>query len=355
VTTVAATARVAETSDVTVSTTVTDVEWDRYLGGHQDATVDHLWAWRRVFEGVFGHRCVYLAARRGHAIVGVVPLVLVRSRLFGRCVTSLPFLNYGGIVADDSTAVAALTEASASVARSFRASHLELRHRCRQLNDAPYRSHKVGLTMPLPATVQDLWQQTDRKVRNQVRKAQKEGLHAAAGGLELVQPFYEVFAENMRDLGTPVYPSRLFEETLRAFPEQARVVVVRQGTKTVAGAVAVGWRGTVLVPWASALRGYRALCPNMLLYWTLMELAVAAGAQTFDFGRSSPGSGPHQFKRQWGGRETPLAWEYVILSGQTLPDQGPSNPTFRLAIEAWKRLPLRVANRLGPWIAGSLP
>ena len=112
---------------------------------------------------------------------------------------------------------------------------------------------------------------------------------------------------------------------------------------------------TVLIPWAASLRAYRHVCPNMLLYWTLLEQAVAGGVRVFDFGRSSPGSGPHQFKLQWGARETPLAWEYVLFVGQDPPDQGPSNVRFRIAIGAWKRLPLSVSNRVGPWIAPHLP
>ena len=339
----------------TISTDVTPSEWDDYVGRHAEATGDHLWAWRGIFETVFGQRCLYFGARRGTTLVGVLPVVLFQSRVFGRFATSLPFLNYGGLLADDTVVAAALVERATAVAASFRATHLELRHQRQQLDRLPCRRHKVGLVLPLPDTVEALWTQIDRKVRNQVRKAQKASLQVVAGGPELVAPFYDVFAENMRDLGTPVYPRRLFEETLRAFQDRAHVVVVRQGTETLAGAVAIRFRDTVLVPWASSRRAYRHLCPNMLLYWALLERAVADGVTAFDFGRSSPGAGTHQFKLQWGARETPLAWEYVMMSGLEPPDHGPSNPKFRLAIEAWKRLPLSVSNRLGPWIAGHLP
>ena len=344
-----------EAGAVTVSGDVTPAEWDRYVSDHPDATADHLWGWRRVFADVFGHGSVYLAARRGGTVTGVLPLVLFQSRVFGRSITSVPFLNYGGILADDpATAVALLDQATAET-RAFGASHLELRHQRQLFQDLPCRQHKLALTRPLPATVDELWADTDRKVRNQVRKAQKAGLVAVSGGPELVASFYEVFARNMRDLGTPVYSQRLFETTLAVFGDRARVFVVRQGSRTLAGAVAIGLRETILVPWASSLRAFRHLCPNMLLYWTMMEQGTASGMRRFDFGRSSPGSGTHQFKLQWGAHATPMAWEYVILAGQDVPDQGPSNPKFRLAIGAWKRLPLAVANRLGPWIARQLP
>ena len=340
---------------VTISADVTPTEWDRYVGDHPDATPDHLWGWRRVFADVFGHDSVYLVARRHGAVTGVLPLVLFQSRVFGRSITSVPFLNYGGILADDSASAAALLEQATAETRAFGGSHLELRHQRRVFEDLPCRQHKLAVTRPLPATVGELWAGTDRKVRNQVRKAQKAGLVAANGGRELLGSFYEVFARNMRDLGTPVYSPRLFEMTLGVLGERAELFVVRQGSRTLAGAVAIRLRDTMLVPWASSLRAYRHLCPNMLLYWTMMEQGTASGVKTFDFGRSSPGSGTHQFKLQWGARATPLAWEYVMLSGHDVPDQGPSNPKFRLAIGAWKRLPLAVATRLGPAIARHLP
>jgi serine/alanine adding enzyme len=187
-----------------------------------------------------------------------------------------------------------------------------------------------------------------------VRKAEKEGLASTVGGAELLAGFYSVFAENMRDLGTPVYPRDLFVRTLEQFPD-ARVFVVRLGDKTVAGAVALRFRDTVLVPWASSLRAYRSRCPNMLLYWTMLKTAVEDGAARFDFGRSSPDAGTHQFKLQWGARETPLHWEYSLLGGATIPDQGPSNSRFHLAIDLWRRMPLIVANSIGPRLVRHIP
>jgi serine/alanine adding enzyme len=338
-----------------VSTDVTGADWDWYVETNPEATVDHLWQWRQIIEGVFGHKCEYLVARRGEGIVGVLPLVLFKSRLFGKSAISVPFLNYGGVLADDALAIAALVKRATEIAREFGASHLELRHIHRQCPDLAVRQHKLRLTRPLPATPEALWKDIDRKVRNQVRKAQKEGLTVVEGGAELVDDFYAVFAHNMRDLGTPVYTKRLFSETLELFADRARVFVVRLGTRPVAASISLRFHDSVLVPWASSLREFRALCPNMFLYWTMMERAVSTGATVFDFGRSSPGGGTHHFKLQWGAVEAPLAWEYALITRATTPDQGPSNPKFRAAIEAWTRLPLSVANSLGPRIARHLP
>jgi FemAB-related protein (PEP-CTERM system-associated) len=207
----------------------------------------------------------------------------------------------------------------------------------------------------LPPAPDALWSAIDRKVRNQVRKAQKEGLEATIGGADLVEEFYRVFSRNMRDLGTPVYPKHLFSETLRLLPSRARVSVVRYRGQAVAAGIVIAFRDTVLNPWASSLREYRHLCPNMLLYWTLLEHAIQSGATMFDFGRSSPGGGTHQFKLQWGASETPLHWEYALIARREPPDQGPSNPRFERAIRLWQRLPLGVANVIGPHIARQLP
>jgi FemAB-related protein (PEP-CTERM system-associated) len=345
----------APADGVTVEPATDQVEWDRYVEAHPDATADHLWAWRDVFHRALGHETAYLIARRKARVSGVLPLVLFRSRVFGRSAIAVPFLNYGGVLGDDADARNALLNAATSRARTFGASHVELRHVDRLFESLPFRQHKLAMRRSLPPAPDALWSAIDRKVRNQVRKAQKEGLESTIGGADLVDEFYRVFSRNMRDLGTPVYPKHLFSETLRLLPSRARVSVVRYRGHAVAAGIAIAFRDTVLNPWASSLREYRHLCPNMLLYWTLLEHAIQSGATMFDFGRSSPGGGTHQFKLQWGASETPLHWEYALISRREPPDQGPSNPRFERAIRLWQRLPLGVANVVGPYIACQLP
>jgi FemAB-related protein (PEP-CTERM system-associated) len=339
---------------VTVSTEVNGRDWDAFLDRHPDATVEHLWGWRDVFQRAFRHDCVYLAARRHGGVVGVLPLVRYRSAIFGRFLVSLPYFNYAGIVADDPEVSRALVAHAEGLGREHGAKHVELRHRERLSLQLPYSQVKVGVARELPQTVDDLWKTIDRKVRNQVRKAQKEGLTTVSGGVALVDDFYSVFAHNMRDLGTPVFPRALFVETARAFPRTAQFFVVRQGDRPVAGGVALRFRGTVLVPWASSLREARHLCPNMLLYWSMMEWAVNEGCGVFDFGRSSVGAGTQQFKEQWGGVARPLHTEYILLNGGSVPNQGTTNPRMQVAINIWQRLPLKVASLLGPRLIAHL-
>jgi FemAB-related protein (PEP-CTERM system-associated) len=329
--------------------------WDAYVAAHPDASAYHAWSWRRVFEQAFDHECVYLAARRDGALTGVLPLVAFRSLLFGRFLVSLPFFNYGGLLAGDEGARRALVEAAGEAARERGARHVELRHVARQCEALPFRQHKVAMTLELAGTEDAQWKALDNKVRNQVRKAQKAGCVAETGGAELVDDFYEVFARNMRDLGTPVYGLQLFDETFRAAPEACRVTLVRLGGRPVAAAITIDHRAGTENPWASSLREHRALCPNMLLYWEMLRGAIARGLRVFDFGRSTPDEGTFHFKRQWGAVPTPLHWEYVLLAGGALPDHSPANPRFAKAIALWQSLPLWLANAAGPSIVRHIP
>jgi FemAB-related protein (PEP-CTERM system-associated) len=331
------------------------VEWDAYVDATPAASGYHSWAWRHVFERAFGHEAIYLAARRSGRITGILPLVMVKSAVLGRFAVSLPFVNYGGVVADDDEGAQALRLAGREMIRERGASYLELRHTAVRFPDLPARNHKMAMHRALPPTEEACWDGLDRKIRNQVRKAEKSGLQAETGGAELLDEFYGVFARNMRDLGTPVYARQFFEEVVRQFPDRCRVHVIRQGTACVAASITIARGGTVEVPWAASDKRFRDLCPNTLLYWAMLRNAIAGGSSTFDFGRSSPGDGPFKFKQQWGAVATPLCWEYELNGRDSLPALNPSNPKLRTAIEIWKKLPLPVATFVGPHVVRFLP
>jgi len=338
-----------------VSIDIQQSEWDEFVEAHKDASGYHLWRWRDILGSTFGHECVYLAHREAGRVTGVLPFVVVRSWLFGRFAVSLPFVNYGGILASNQRAVDALVDAAGALARERGLTHIEFRHQRRLCPTLPVRQHKVAMRLPLARSPGDMWNALDRKVRNQVRKAEKSGLDLQVGGLKILPEFYGVFARNMRDLGTPVYSSAFFAAILQQFPESTWVFAVRQGRQTIGAAIAYAFRDGIEVPWASSLKEYLPLCPNNLLYWSIIQHAIAHSLRALDFGRSTPDKGTFHFKRQWGAEASPLHWEYQLLSRTTVPDQGPSNPRFRMAIEAWKRLPLGVANRLGPPIVRGIP
>lgn len=330
-----------------VTNVFTDGEWDAFVAAHPDGTVEHLAAWQRIFREVFRQEPVYLMAKRDAETVGVLPLVRFKSAIFGRTMISLPYTSYGGLLAVDRDGAAALVDHARTLGLRFGAPRLELRNSARYCDDAAVQTHKVAARLPLPPTAPQLWSSLDKKVRNLVRKGQKEQLTVHRGSSELLDDFYAVFAENMRDLGTPVFPRSLFAEVLRTF-ENASVFVVKHAGIAVAGSILLGWRDAALVPWASALRRYRHLAPNMLLYWSMLESAIEDGFTVFDFGRSTRDGGTHHFKQQWGAADYPLYWETVGLNGATVPDPGRAGSRMQVFIDAWTRMPLPIANWLGP-------
>ena len=326
--------------------------WEAFVAARGDETGYHAWDWQQVFANAFGHDSVYLMARRGEDIEGVLPLVQIKSLLFGNSLTSLPFLNYGGVMAATPDAAEALAAAAGDEARQRGCAHVELRHVSPQFPRLQCKSHKVAMRLPLAP---DLWDALDRKVRNQIRKAERSGLVVERGGASLVADFYQVFARNMRDLGTPVYSRRLFEEVLRRFPDRTQLHIVRVQGKPIAAGLTYRTASMVQLPWASSIREFNPLCANVLLYWDAIQFAQECGAPVFDMGRSTPNEGTFKFKAQWGAQPLPLHWEYQLSGGDRLPNVSPSNPKFQLAIALWQKLPLGVATRIGPMIVRAIP
>jgi len=338
-----------------ITTDVSAAAWDDFVSSHRDATGYHRWGWKGVFERGLGHRTHYLAATEAGRICGILPTVEVRSWLFGRTLSSLPYVNYGGILASTEAARAGLLANAVELAARRGLTDVLLRHTSRQFPDLPARTHKVTLLLNLKPTVDEMWAALDRKVRNQIRKAQKSAVTIHTGSLELLEEFYSVFARNMRDLGTPVYGRKLFKEILTAFPEQARLHVARLQSRPIAGALSYRYGSVVEVPSASSLREYRALCPNHLLYWDLVREAVDRRYATLDFGRSTPGDGTYHFKEQWGGSAHQLWWECAGVSRPARVEPSPRDGGFALGVAMWKRLPVSVATTLGPRLVRSVP
>jgi FemAB-related protein (PEP-CTERM system-associated) len=232
---------------------------------------------------------------------------------------------------------------------------LELRNRSTPSAPPLERSdRKITVVLDLPDDPAQLWERGIRaKVRSQIRRPQKEGMTTRFGPGER-EPFYRVFAENMRDLGTPVLPARFFETIAEVFPGIVEFGCVYYGTTPVAAGCGFVWRNEFEMTWASSIRAYNAMAPNMLLYWAFMEEMIGRGVRTFNFGRCTPGGGTHRFKSQWGGRDEPLPWAQWSGTGAS-ETPNPDRPIFRLATRIWSRLPLAIANRVGPYLARRLP
>ena len=330
--------------------------WDSYVGTHPAASNYHQYGWRDVIEGSFGHRCRYLVARNnGGGIEGILPLVLMQSRMFGRFLVSLPFFNYGGVLCDRQETGDALLAEAMKVQQEFGAEYTELRHTAQWSGPLATKRQKVAMILDLAQDAETAWQGFNAKLRNQIRKAEKSGLTITVGGKELLADFYTVFARNMRDLGTPVYSSKFFTEIVTVFPDHTRIIAVHLQGKPVAAGLISWVRDTMEIPWASSIREYNPLCPNNLLYWTALQFAMSRGCRRFDFGRSTPGEGTFNFKKQWGARPVQLHWQYLLPEGTAMPELNTKNPKYDLAIKVWQKLPLPVTRLLGPQIVKNIP
>jgi serine/alanine adding enzyme len=323
--------------------------WDRFVGASADGTLGHLWAWRDVVSGTYGHRVFNLAAVRGAAIVGVLPLVLVRSRLFGRSLVSMPYLDYAGVCSNgDRGADDALVAAATELANRH-AARLELRQLHAKDLGMPATLDKVTMTLDVSGGEERAWSQIRSNRRGQVRKATRHGLTATVAGPEAVDAFYRVWAVNMRDLGSPVHPRSFFERVLAAFPGDARVVLVDDAGTPVGGGIVLRHGDRVVLPWSSSLRGSLAKGPNQLLYWEAIRHAISTGASTFDFGRSSVGAGTFDAKREWGAQPAQLYWHGCDGDGG-----GSRLDRLAWATRVWRRLPLPVTVAVGSRVRGGI-
>ena len=328
--------------------------WDRYVDAHASGSPYHLWAWGQAVESAYGHRRHYWLVEQAGQIRGVLPLFAFRVPLRGTSWVSLPFCDVGGPLADDAEVEHQLTD---TVLGQLRGGSVTLRCGTEPagLNGHPQRrlaAEKVRMLLALPDGSEALMASFKSKLRSQVRKAEKNGLEFSFGGAAELPAFYRAFSENMRDLGSPVHSLRLYREIFEHYGDRARLGLVRHQGEIAAGGVTLALERRVCIPWASSLRRFNRLAPNMLLYWGLLADAADRGLEQFDFGRSTEGEGTYKFKAQWGAQPHPLAWCEVLPGASEAPaaEQPAGGPgAVRSLVErGWRKLPLPLANRLGP-------
>jgi len=233
---------------------------------------------------------------------------------------------------------------------------LELRHCSSISGNLVEKSHKVTFFLDLPDSEDVLLKSFKAKVRSQIKRPLREDMYAKSGGLELLDNYYKIFSYNMRDLGTPVYSKKFFKSILQNLPDNSKIIIVYSKHKVpVASAFLLMHRDTVEIPWASSLREYNKFSPNMLLYWEVLKFCINNGYKKFDFGRCSPDTGTHRFKKQWGGVEKQLYWHYFLNQKDKLPDLNPNNPRYNLLIKIWQKLPVFATNFIGPHLIKNIP
>jgi len=330
--------------------------WDDFVKDHPDASPYHLYAWKIAVEEAYNHRALYLMAEKNNQVAGVLPLIYLKPPLIAGQFVSLPYCDIGDIVASEENIKEKLILEAISLARSAKARYIEIR---RQVNSSSFgnaglpvsvQSHKVRMIMQLPESSEMLWNNFRSKLRSQIRKSEKNGLRFVWGEHKDVDSFYVVFSRNMRDLGSPVHSKKWFEAILQYYDENARIGLVFNNKQLIGAGIILSMNNNISVPWASTLQKYNRLSPNMLLYWEFVKYAADNGFVRFDFGRSTPNEGAYKFKEQWGAQPVPLYWNYINVCGNDIklntPDFAGRNTIARL----WQRLPLGVANYIGPAI-----
>jgi FemAB-related protein (PEP-CTERM system-associated) len=344
-TVIRADARVSRATDAYVAST-----WRRAVDDLAEARLAHAPEWHAVIRSTYQHEPLYLEAEDGDGGWGILPAFIVRRPVGGAVVSSMPYLDGGGPCGSSAALADALVAHLIEEARSVGADAVELRCPWRLAVASEPMEHKVSLTLSLPGDPGRLWQQLDGSVRNQIRKAERSGLSVEIGGAEKLDEFYPIFATRMHELGSPVHARRFFGDVFQAFGAQARLALVRKGATPIGGLIALGFKDVFTVPWASCLRPYLTLCPNMLLYWEAIRTGCGQGFRRFDFGRSTRDSGTYRFKRQWGAGEEPLFWYTIPTDRRRLRSRPSAARPAAFLAESWRHLPLAVTRRLGPHI-----
>ncbi len=394
----------------------TDKEiWDNYVLNHPDSTLYHLSGWGNVINKTYGHKTYYLMAiddsnnptnpinpsnlhpvkffeekseayltRAINTIVGILPLVHLKSLFFGNSLISIPFFDLGGVLADNEEAEKALIEEAIKLGQKLKVDNIELRHQkpldwinnsnnfnpVKSIEDSSKanltradnptsdirplsfqtKSHKVRMLLELPESSDNLMQSFKSKLRSQIKRPIKEGLKAKTGGIELLNKFYEVFLVNMRDLGSPVHSKNLLFNVFNEFSDSAKIFIIKKDNKPLACSMVIGFKNILENPWASSLREYSRLSPNMLLYWSMLEYACDNNFSYFDFGRSSVDEGTHKFKAQWGSNPETLHWQFIFINSKESQKEFSDSSKMQKAVRYWQKLPVSLTKILGPMI-----
>ncbi len=326
--------------------------WDAFVARHPAGTVFHLAAWAQVMKRAYGHKTHFTTAVRGGDIAGVLPLVEIKSRLFGHAMISNAFCVAGGPIATDEEARLALLKEAERLGRASGAAYVELRDTAGgegwQTKDDLY----AGFEREMDADEAKNLLQIPRKQRAVVRKA-IEGPFRVTTDKD-VDTFFALYARTVRDHGTPVFPKRFFQAILDALPDNADILTVWKDEKPLSSVLSYYFRDRVYPYYTGSDLEARNAGTNDLMYWKLMRHAVARGCKVFDFGRSKVETGPYAFKKNWGFEPRPIAHQYLLIKRDTLPNLNPTNPRYAKLIEAWRKLPLPVANFVSQFISRNL-
>ncbi len=326
--------------------------WDAYVQQHPEATFFHLFGWKKALEMSFKHNNYYLFALMDEKIVGILPLGHIKSLLFGNTLISTPFAVYGGVLADNDEIRLLLRDAACELARQLNVDHLELRNRSRENPDWPTKELYVYFKKQLADNDDENLKAIPRKQRAMVRKGIKAELNATVN--MDVEAFFQAYSESVRNLGSPVFPKKLFQSLLKVFPGQVDILSITKDETLLASVMNFYFKEDVIPYYGGGTSAARFFKANDFMYWSLMQHAVKKGLSQFDYGRSKEGTGSYSFKKNWGFEAKPLYYEYYLVKATEVSEINPLNPKYQFFIKLWKKLPLKLSQLLGPILARDL-
>ena len=326
--------------------------WDSFVQASAEATFFHQSGWKEVIEKAFGHKTYFLYVEIDGKITGILPLVHIKSLLFGNTLVSTAFCVYGGIVASDEQAYVELDKEACRLAEELGVDCLEMRNRVQKTPERPYKELYVTFRKELDANVEKNFLAIPRKQRAMVRKGMDTGLISTIDNT--VDQLYQAYSESVRNLGTPVFSKKYFQILNDVFASQCEVLSVERNGQLIASVMNFYFRDEVLPYYGGGTDLARELKGNDFMYWEVMRRAVEKGIKIFDYGRSKVGTGSYSFKKNWGFTPEPLFYEFHLVKSAALPDINPLNPKYQLFIAAWKRLPLGISQVIGPWLSKDL-
>ncbi|RJO59926.1 FemAB family PEP-CTERM system-associated protein [candidate division WS5 bacterium] len=330
-------------------------KWDEFIMSTPGGAFSNLSGWRKVYD-TYGFKSFPIAAINDTGIIrGVLPLFLMRDIFGKKFLVSNPFLSYGGLCAVDEKAKIALIQKAKETAIINHVEYLEIRQLADIVTDLPEKKDFVTMVLKLEKDENLIWNKALTSVaRNRIRKAFKANL-VVDFGRQYLHDFYRVFSVNMRDLGTPVFPISFFESIFEEFRDVVDLIVVKHQDVVIGAMLFIHFRNVCLDPWVSSLKNYNQFCPGDLLYWEAIKKALMQDAEYFDFGRSTINSGTYRFKKKWGAYPVQLNYQYFLNKACNIPVVNANNNKYQLAINIWKRLPLIIANTIGPRLIKYLP
>lgn len=326
--------------------------WDQYVDHHPDGSFFHLSGWLDVIHSVFGHQHHYLLAEDDNKLVGVLPLFEQKSWLFGHALISTPFCVYGGALSDNTTIREKLEAAAYELGCDLNVDYVELRDKSPVESTGPWitHTHHTSFQCVLPEDPEAILTTIKRKQRAVIRHSQKNELQW--DNTDNPQVCFDLYAESVRNLGTPVFSGKLFCALKETFGDRCETLIIQdKDQQPVSGVLSFYYKNQVLPYYGGGKHAARDLKSNDFMYFQLMHIAQQKGMTSFDFGRSKIDSGAYKYKKHWGMEEVPLHYRIALVKAKALPNLSPNNPKYKYFIQAWQKLPLSVSRHLGPFLS----